>query len=52
MAHLVFVEDEHGDVVDSEIYCSDQCAKIALATTDGMAVTKLASANHVRIANR
>ena len=27
MAHLVFVEDEHGDVVDNEVYCSDQCAK-------------------------
>jgi hypothetical protein len=27
MAHLVFVENEHGDVIDNEIYCSDQCAK-------------------------
>tara|TARA_R110000824_G_scaffold341630_1_gene528064 strand:- start:58 stop:240 length:183 start_codon:yes stop_codon:yes gene_type:complete len=27
MAHLTFIEDESGDVVDNEVYCSDYCAK-------------------------
>jgi hypothetical protein len=26
-AHLVFIEDERGDVVDYEVYCSDWCAR-------------------------
>jgi len=26
MAHLVFIEDRYGDVVDYEVYCSDSCA--------------------------
>ena len=27
MAHLVLIEDDNGDVVDQEVYCSDFCAK-------------------------
>lgn len=27
MAHLTFIEDEHGDIVDQEVFCSDYCAK-------------------------
>tara|TARA_R110002167_G_scaffold78185_1_gene216523 strand:+ start:760 stop:942 length:183 start_codon:yes stop_codon:yes gene_type:complete len=26
MAHLTYIEDESGDVVDHEVYCSDYCA--------------------------
>ncbi|OUU19015.1 MAG: hypothetical protein CBB97_19825 [Candidatus Endolissoclinum sp. TMED37] len=26
MAHLVFIEDDSGDVVDQKVYCSDSCA--------------------------
>jgi hypothetical protein len=26
-AHLTFVEDDHGDVIDQEVYCSDFCAQ-------------------------
>ena len=25
MAHLHFIEDEHGDVVDQNVFCSDFC---------------------------
>jgi len=27
MAHLTFIEDKDGDVVDQEVYCSDYCAR-------------------------
>ena len=27
MAHLTFIEDDSGDVVDHEVYCSDFCAR-------------------------
>jgi hypothetical protein len=27
MAHIVFVEDKDGDVVDQVVYCSDFCAR-------------------------
>jgi hypothetical protein len=27
MAHLVFIEDDKGDVIDHIVYCSDFCAK-------------------------
>jgi hypothetical protein len=27
MAHLVLIENDNGDVVDQEVYCSDFCAK-------------------------
>jgi hypothetical protein len=27
MAHATFIEDETGDVVDAEYYCSDSCAQ-------------------------
>lgn len=27
MAHLVFVEDAQGDLLDLEVYCTDSCAK-------------------------
>jgi hypothetical protein len=26
MAHLTYIEDASGDVVDQEVYCSDYCA--------------------------
>lgn len=31
MAHLVFIEDAQGDVIDAEAYCSDYCAKTSPA---------------------
>ena len=27
MAHLTFIEDKSGDIVDHEVYCSNYCAK-------------------------
>jgi len=27
MAHITYIEDETGDVVDAEYYCSDSCAQ-------------------------
>lgn len=27
MAHLVIIEDEHGELLDVEHYCSDYCAR-------------------------
>ena len=27
MAHLTYIKDSHGDVVDQEVYCSDFCAR-------------------------
>ena len=28
MAHLVYIEDEIGDLIDYRVYCSDFCARI------------------------
>ena len=27
MAHLAYIEDKNGDLVDYEVYCSDYCAR-------------------------
>ena len=29
MAHLTYIEDKQGDVVDQEVYCSDFCARVS-----------------------
>ena len=35
MAHLHFIEDQHGDVVDNIVYCSDSCHRNHSKTYNG-----------------